>query len=375
MDNKSILTREECTAMKGIAILAIMLHNYSHWLKGIIRENEYTWQQWKCDKLWEVIQQPDAFLPLHLFSFFGHYGVPVFLFLSGFGLVKKYERQWVGERSSGMQGSLPEVGIWRFVRYNYLKLFRIFIVGFVLFTLLDAFTPGMHRYTWQEVVGMLGMYANFFEKPSEVVWPGPYWYFSITLQFYILYRLLLYRWRHWGVVVGLIGVCWIWQMTCYDDMETLERLRYNLVGGMLPFGMGVLLARFEPQLMRNASIGETTSGLRQMIGWLFVLIAVTILIFACSIFGFGKWLWVPLLIVIGTIALIKMIPSQAMPYVLWLGSISAAIFVTHPLVRKVFVRPYLQNDLYAGLLLYIVATLLLSWLVKIIIDQIPSPKL
>lgn len=361
--------------MKGIAILAIMLHNYSHWLKGIIRENEYTWQQWKCDKLWEVIQQPDAFLPLHLFSFFGHYGVPVFLFLSGFGLVKKYERQWVGERSSGMQGSLPEVGIWRFVRYNYLKLFRIFIVGFVLFTLLDAFTPGMHRYTWQEVVGMLGMYANFFEKPSEVVWPGPYWYFSITLQFYILYRLLLYRWRHWGVVVGLIGVCWIWQMTCYDDMETLERLRYNLVGGMLPFGMGVLLARFEPQLMRNASIGETTSGLRQMIGWLFVLIAVTILIFACSIFGFGKWLWVPLLIVIGTIALIKMIPSQAMPYVLWLGSISAAIFVTHPLVRKVFVRPYLQNDLYAGLLLYFVATLLLSWLVKKIIDQIPSPKL
>ena len=336
--------------MKGIAILAIMLHNYSHWLKGIIRENEYTWQQWKCDKLWEVIQQPDAFLPLHLFSFFGHYGVPVFLFLSGFGLVKKYERQWVGECSSGMQGSLPEVGIWRFVRYNYLKLFRIFIVGFVLFTLLDAFTPGMHRYTWQEVVGMLGMYANFFEKPSEVVWPGPYWYFSITLQFYILYRLLLYRWRHWGVVVGLIGVCWIWQMTCYDDMETLECLRYNLVGGMLPFGMGVLLARFEPQLMRNASIGETTSGLRQMIGWLFVLIAVTILIFACSIFGFGKWLWVPLLIVIGTIALIKMIPSQAMPYVLWLGSISAAIFVTHPLVRKVFVRPYLQNDLYAGLL-------------------------
>ena len=112
-----------------------------------------------------------------------------------------------------------------------------------------------------------------------------------------------------------------------------------------------------------------------MIGWLFVLIAVTILIFACSIFGFGKWLWVPLLIVIGTIALIKMIPSQAMPYVLWLGSISAAIFVTHPLVRKVFVRPYLQNDLYAGLLLYIVATLLLSWLVKKIIDQIPSPKL
>lgn len=350
--------------MKGIAILGIMLHNYSHWLKGIIRENEYTWQQWKCDKLLEVIQQPDEFLPLHLFSFFGHYGVPVFLFLSGFGLVMKYER-----------GTLPEVGIWRFIRYNYLKLFRIFIVGFVLFTMLDAITPGMHRFKADEVLGMLGMYANFFEHPSEIVWPGPYWYFSITFQLYILYRLLLYRWRHWAIVVVLMVACWIWQLCCFDDMETLERLRYNLVGGMLPFGMGVLLARFEPLIMRNARSGASALDLRQVVMWLLLLVAIIILIFACSIFGFEKWLWVPLLIVMGTIPVVKLIPRQVMPYVLWLGTISAAIFVTHPIVRKVFVRPYLQNDLYAGLILYIVATLLLSWLVKKLIDQIPSPKL
>ena len=347
--------------MKGIAILGIMLHNYSHWLKGIIRENEYTWLQWKCDKLWEVIQQPDANLPLHLVSFFGHYGVPVFLFLSGFGLVKKYE-----------QGSLPDVGIWRFIRYNYLKLFRIFIVGFVLFTLLDAFTPAMHRYTWLEVVGMLGMFANFFEHPSQVVWPGPYWYFSVTLQLYILYRLLLYHWRHWGVVVVLMVVCWIWQLYCYDDMETLERLRYNLVGGMLPFGMGVLLARFEPRIMRDVKV---TSGWQWMLVWLLWLVLMTAFSFAFSVLSFGKWLLVPAFIVLGTIGLVKLIPRQVMPYVLWLGTISAAIFVTHPLVRKIFVRPYLHDDLYAGLLLYVVATLLLSWLVKKIINLIPSPKL
>ena len=128
---KELLTRTECTAMKGIAILGIMLHNYCHYVRDIVRENEFTWQQSKCDRLWEVLQQPDDLLPMHLLSFFGHYGVTVFLFLSGFGLVMKYE-----------QSPLSEVGIWRFVRYNYLKLFRIFIVGFVLFTLLDAITPG-----------------------------------------------------------------------------------------------------------------------------------------------------------------------------------------------------------------------------------------
>lgn len=361
MDNKSFLTRDECTAMKGIAILGIMLHNYSHWLRGIIRENEYTWLQWKCDRLWEVIQQPDELLPLHLVSFFGHYGVPVFLFLSGFGLVKKYER-----------GSLPEVGIWRFCRYNYLKLFRLFIVGFVLFTLLDAFTPGMHRYTWLEVVGMLGMFANFFEHPSQVVWPGPYWYFSVTLQLYILYRLVLYRWRHWGVVATLIVVCWIWQLACNDDIETLERLRYNFVGGMLPFGMGVLLARFEPRIMRDVKV---ISGWQLMLVWFLNLILMVVFSFAFSVFSFDKWLWVPALIVWGTIALVNLIPRQVMPYVIWLGSISAAIFVMHPFVRKIFVRPYIQGDLYAGLLLYIVATLVVSWLAKKIIDKIPSPQL
>ena len=75
------------------------------------------------------------------------------------------------------------------------------------------------------------------------------------------------------------------------------------------------------------------------------------------------------------VALVKLIPKQIMPYVLWLGSISAAIFVAHPLVRKIFVRPYLQDDMYAGLLLYIVATLVVSWLVKKLIDLMPSPKL
>lgn len=361
MANREWLTREECTAMKGIAILGIMLHNYCHWLKDIVRENEYTWQQWKCDRLWAVIQQPDEFLPMHLLSFFGHYGVPVFLFLSGFGLVMKYER-----------GTLPEVGVWRFCRYNYLKLFRIFIVGFVLFVMLDAFTPGMHRYEASEVVAMLGMYANFFPHPSQVIWPGPYWYFSVTLQLYILYRLVFYHWRHWGVVAALVAVCWLWQLYCSDDMEMLERLRYNLVGGLLPFGMGVLVARFEPSFMKHVKV---TSSLPLMLSYLLVLVVMIGGIFMFSVLSFDKWLWVPALIVVGTTALVKLIPKAIMPYILWLGSISAAIFVMHPLVRKIFVRPYLYDDMYAGLLLYIVATLVVSWLAKKIIDQIPSPKL
>ena len=347
---KELLSRKECSAMRGVAILAIMLHNYCHWLRGIVRENEYTWQQFKFDELWYHILNPDEQLPMHLVSFFGHYGVPVFLFLSGYGLVKKYE-----------QGKLPEVGIWPFVRYNYLKLFRIFIVGFVAFTMLDAFTPGMHRYNLTAVVGMLGMFANLLDDPSHVVWPGPYWYFSITLQLYIFYRLVFYRWRHWGVVVGMIAFCWLWQLSCQDDVVLLERLRYNMIGGVLPFGLGLLAAR--------TAINERPRWEQIII----LLLSVALIVALSS--NFQGWLWVPALIVVGTIALVKVMPEWMLTYSVWLGGISSAIFVAHPLVRKIFVRPYLYDDLYAGLLLYVVAVLLLSWLTKKLIDQLPTPKL
>lgn len=342
--------------MKGIAILGIMLHNYCHWLKDIVRENEFTWRQLRCDRLLEVLQQPDELLPMHLFSFFGHYGVTVFLFLSGFGLVMKYERS-----------PLPEVGIWRFLRYNYLKLFRILVIGFVLFVMLDAITPAMHRYKASEVVAILGMYANFLEHPAQVIWPGPYWYFSVTLQLYLLYRLVFYRWRHWSVIVALMVGCWIWQLCYCDDMVTLERLRYNLVGGLLPFGMGLLTARSEKL---KEMCGKLRLPLYAVLFMLSILFA-----FYFSLLSPQMWLWVPALAVVGTMALVKLMPQWLMPSVVWLGTISAAIFVMHPLVRKIFIRPYLQYDQYAGLLLFIVATLLVSWLVKKMIDKMPKPTL
>lgn len=31
--NKELITRREAAAMRGLAILAIVLHNYTHWLE------------------------------------------------------------------------------------------------------------------------------------------------------------------------------------------------------------------------------------------------------------------------------------------------------------------------------------------------------
>lgn len=126
-----MISYKECSALRGIAILGIMLHNYCHWLRMAVKENEFTFSATNNERLLDVLSNPDWNLPIHLLSYFGHYGVPVFLFLSGFGLVKKYE----------LTANSQQPKTSTFVRYNYLKLFRMMIVGYVLFLVVDFMTP------------------------------------------------------------------------------------------------------------------------------------------------------------------------------------------------------------------------------------------
>ena len=363
---KELLTRTECTAMRGIAILAIMLHNYCHYVKGIVKENEYQFFDKRIDGLWEALIHPDEFLPMHLLSFFGHYGVPVFLFLSGYGLVRKYENESRGQsHDSGENHATRPVNSFSFLRYHYLKLLRMLIVGFVLFIMVDAVTPGRFPFHWDNVIAQLLMYINVLPEPDKIIWPGIYWFFGLMMQLYIVYRLLLYRRSSWYVVT-LIAVCWLLQVFCDPDGDSLNRLRYNFIGGMLPFGLGVLIGKV-------FSHPRTPVPPHLRIISLLLALASIPLVIAMS-FSFHAWLWIPVVIIIGTIALVKVLPKVVLKVFVWFGAFSAAMFVAHPIARKLFITVAWQRDAYDGLMLYFVVAIGLSWAVKQIIDRIPSPK-
>ena len=346
------LTRDECTAMRGIAILAIVLHNYCHFIGKIVKENEYQFLTSHNEGLWQVLSNPDSLLPVHLLSYFGHYGVPVFLFLSGFGLVMKYERK-----------IQEQVAVVPFIRYNYLKLLRMLIVGFTLFVIVDALAPGRFQFHWNHVIAQLLMYINVLPHPDKIIWPGIYWFFGLMMELYIVYRLLLYRQKNW-VVIALFTICWLLQVFCDPEGETLNRLRYNFIGGMLPFGIGILVGR---------SIDKIHFSMSRWF-WAMVVVIVSALIFVMC-FHYQSWLWIPILIIVGTIAIVKAMSQKMKNLMVWFGSISAAMFVAHPIARKLFINVALRQDIYDGLMLYVIATIALSWAVKKIIDQIPSPKL
>lgn len=363
---ESLLTRAECNALRGIAILGIFLHNFCHWLNPVVKENEYLYFQHNVDWFAQCATRVNELFPAHVISFFGHYGVPVFLFLSAYGLEMKY---------GNGQGKAPDgrrVVVSSFVRYHYLKLFKMMIVGFICFTVVDAMTAGSWHYNVAQIVGQLLMINNFYDQPDRNIWPGPFWFFGLMLQLYVVYRLLLYR-RHWGWTVGLMAVCTVAQLFMDPEGENLNYWRYNFMGGMLPFGLGLLFARYGNKVMLvNLTFGS------------FLMSWVVCSFFIVSASGsFYTWVIVPALVCYASVYFIKTVSTLPLPwlrarigYVLgWLGNVSAALFVIHPAIRKVFITVSRQGDIYTGLLLYAIASLGAAWLVMKLMRHIPNPKL
>ena len=246
-----------------------------------------------------------------------------------------------------------------FIKYHYMKLFKMMIIGFVAFTMLDLITPGAHNYKFLDIVAMIGMFNNVLPKPDDIIWPGPYWFFGLMLQLYIVYKLFLCR-RSSIIVLVFIAACVFGQLFFDAEGEAINRYRYNFMGGMLPFGLGVLYARYGHRM--------TMWGYASM----FVMSSLLVCVLSCSFLG---WTFVPAFVCTASIGLVKILNVSKFTSIktslVWMGSISAALFVCHPITRKIFIPISKNGDYYAGFLLYVITSICLAWLFNELIKRIP----
>ena len=195
--------------------------------------------------------------------------------------------------------------------------------------------------------------------PDAVIWPGPYWFFGLMLQLYLVFRLFLVR-KHWGWTVGLIVVCVGLQFCFGPESEGLNRYRYNFMGGMLPFGLGILYARYGRMMQLKTHAALFLVSLCMML-WLSM--------------SFVGWTFVPVFACISAVSLAKLLSTSPLKHVnqplVWMGNISAALFVCHPITRKIFIPISRNGDYYSGFLLYIVTSICLAWAFREIIKRIP----
>ena len=92
---------------------------------------------------------------------------------------------------------------------------------------------------------------------------------------------------------------------------------------------------------------------------------------------FMGWSLVPAFVCTAGVSLVRLLVHWPMVlgWCKWMGSISAALFVCHPITRKIFIPISREGDVWAGLLLYAVASVCLAWLFRLLLNKIPNPTL
>lgn len=344
-----MLTKTECAMMRALAIIAIVIHNFTHWLGPMVKENEYNFYEHNVRRIFVEMAHPSWDLIAHLFSFFGHYGVPVFVFLTAYGLVMKYER--VAE--NGNTGALD------FIWKHWKKLFLMMVVGYSAFVLVDYMTPSPRKYEFWNVVGQLGMFNNLYSNPDHDIWPGPYWYFGLTLQLYIVYRLIFFpgkqslagvmpQVRNVGVMIAILLIFMFGQLCFEPESHELNWFRYNFFGSLPVFIFGLLWTRYD--------IGRFFSNTSNAVA---IAIGSGALVIVFSM-NYATWMVAPIFVVIFTISIVKAIPAVVSSPLVWIGGLSSAMFICHPITRKVLIPIARRGDLFAGLLLYAMATIVVA---------------
>ena len=213
------------------------------------------------------------------------------------------------------------------------------IVGYIGYLLLMIRLVGLPENGFLEASYLLSMTSNLYTTQLGPHIPGPYWYFGLMLQLYIVYRLFLFR-RSWNVVAVAIIISCIAQAVVSPDGASMEWLRNNFIGSLLPFGLGLLYARYEEDLQ----LSKITYALTAIVS--------IALIFVTSL-SFISWITTPF-------------------FVCTLGiSLSAAIFVSHPIVRKLCLNlsDKFHISPYLSVLTFLIGALFLGIIFQPILDR------
>ena len=233
------LTRADASVIKALAILMIVAHNYFHQVKPFPGENEMAFHAetfWKM--VFQISEHPfDAFHPIA--SFFGHYGVHIFLFMSGYGLTKKalgYVQK---------HGGISWTDLWKVSLNQIAKIVSLTLVGVSILclykyiawgTLPDAefFTKYLVFLTFTENLrpGDFGYFVS--------VW----WFMALIVQFYLLFPIIFKGLsRHAYLTLSIGVVCQLLAVSIYEPLLEQHVLVYATpLGQMVLFMLGGYLA-------------------------------------------------------------------------------------------------------------------------------------
>lgn len=233
------LTRADASVIKALAILMIVAHNYFHQVKPFPGENEMVFNaETFWNTVFQIVDHPfDAFHPIA--SFFGHYGVHIFLFMSGYGLTKKalgYVQK---------HGGISWLDLWKVSLNQIAKIVSLTLVGVSILCLYKYIAwgtlPNVEFFTKYLV------FLTFTEnlRPGDfgyfvTVW----WFMALIVQFYLLFPIIFKGLSRHAYLTLFVGVlCQLLAVALYQPLLDEHILVYATpIGHMVLFMLGGYLA-------------------------------------------------------------------------------------------------------------------------------------
>lgn len=315
------LDRMDSGVYKGIAILMIVTHNFMH-LFPKPKENEFRFYPDRFfDFLHLAYSEPENIIRISL-SFFGHFGVQIFVFLSAYGLTKKY--------------LLHKPEYWLFIWQRMLKIYPAFLLAILAWLIVTGWVTGEHGLLgpitslyWNitPLLLKLSLLSNFV--PNFSLSPvGPWWFIPFIFQFYFIFPLLRYlHYSYGGWVLLSISIASILLSILIQGKIGDLNIYFTVLGHLPELCLGIYLAHKDDTIIK--------------ISKLIILLAFIIFILGSiyEIFWYANHISFLILLLAGFSTLVRSIKnmSNIRGVFLFFGSISMPLFLVNGFLREPFI--------------------------------------
>ncbi len=337
------LTKNDTYFLKGIGILLIIFHNFFHQLQPTIGENEYSFSfDFFKNFIFSISSDPINIIR-YFSSYFGHYGVQLFIFCSGYGLTILNYNKIINYK--------------KFIIKRLLKLYPTFTIAIIIL-LVYQFIIFDFPFTIRTIASVIIRYtliANLL--PGKIfTLSGPYWFYSMIIQLYLLFPYLINLNKR--KLISIIIISYILLFISNEFFASFNfSLYYNFIGNMPVFILGILFARNQTIEIRKWK-------------WL-----IPSLVFILGQFNTYIWYLSQISFVIISFPIILFIyryieKSKLSDFIIFSGKISMYLFAIHGFMRHPWVE--ITNKLDSNLMTYsiFIVFIIIVYLVSILVKKI-----
>jgi peptidoglycan/LPS O-acetylase OafA/YrhL len=229
----SDLDRKDTAILKGLAISAIVFHNFFH-VFGPVKENEFTFDPARFEVFLHALVHPSTAIQ-SLFAFYGHFGVQIFIFLSAYGLARSH---W------------NDTSSWSSFMWSRVKKFYpMFGLAVLFWALLAAMQMGVIWVIGDAGPGLLFMFVGISSFVPGLGLPpvGPWWFIPFIMQFYAIWPLLRWLTRKfgWQGLLALSILCFLVTSAANPVLaHSMINLMETPIGRMRSICLGIIAARY-----------------------------------------------------------------------------------------------------------------------------------